>query len=174
METIDFVYQSLPFLTRPDDDNLVNAYIDQARIELQCDLGKTDAQLFDETAYNYQEKMIVAFHTSCSLLLNEALKNTGGSGGVAPTGNKILSKAKADVTEAQWTIPKASDGNAVIVGVPGMIASFKNRMCNLAKSCDISLTACKDPDADEVTGNTVFWNTTCDKTLGGCGDGGCC
>lgn len=176
METIDFVFQLLPFLipapANPNDVILVEGYIMQSRIELQCDLGKTDEQVFVESEYNNQEKMIVALYTSCNLLVGEAIENVGGSQGGAPKQNKILSKAKADVTEAQWTIPKAADGNAIILGVPGMCASFKKRMCSTAKSCGIKLTICIDPKADKITADTQFWDSTCDTPLGGCTDGG--
>jgi len=162
--TKEYVFSNLPFLIPPpdlpNDETLVDNFIMQSQIQLQCDLGKTDAEVHDESTYNPQEKLIVAFYTCMKLLMNKGIENVGGTEGNAPTGNKILSEAKADVTLAKWTVPRASDGSLMIVGLAGMIASFKKQLCDLASSCGYDLQIC-DCGSDGLTGETLLWDIAC-------------
>lgn len=102
---IDSVKLELPFLTAGDNAD-ITAFIEQAMLTMQCKFKFSDTDVLNEAMYNAKQKLIIAYLASCYLLIQKANKNVAGSGGNAPTGQKILKRAKAGTAEAEWETDK--------------------------------------------------------------------
>lgn len=150
--TSEVVFSKVPWLdpNNATDIQSVDKNICFTRIELQKVLGKSDSDVQLEAAYNQQEKLLIGCYTSYKMVAAKARENVGGStGGTSTGGNKILKKAKADVTEAEFTVPTKQQGGTLIDDIDGILAALKEETCSIASICGISLPICigNDPEA---------------------------
>jgi hypothetical protein len=135
------VYSRVPWLVSPTDDTKVDTFICQTQYMLQGPLAKTDAEVEDEGTYDSREKLLTGLYTSYNLVCEKAMSNSGGSGGNAPAGNKVLKRAKADVTETEFSTLKSSDAS-VVATAKEMKFALRDEICNLAQTMSISLPLC--------------------------------
>lgn len=153
----------------PSDVSKVDIFVCQSQFSLQEYLGKNDVDSEDESTYTNREKLLTGLYTAYNLVCEKATENTVGENGNAATGNRILKRAKADVTEAEFQIPKASDGSSLLVNTDSLISKLKEEICNLARSMNITLPLCRDRDnicgpSDVGAAGFAF----------SCGSTGCC
>lgn len=141
------VFSRVPWLNAalPADVTKVDTFVCQGQYELQKPLNKTDAEVEDESTYTNREKLLTGLYSSYLLTVDQAMKNTAGSSGGSSggSGNKILKRAKADVTEAEFMVPSADQGGTLIATASQLCAALKEEICNLAQTMDISLPLCR-------------------------------
>ena len=136
------VYSRVPWLISPTDDTTVDTFVCQTQYMIQGPLGKTDAEVEDELTYTSREKLLTGLYTSYTMICDKALRNSGGEAGEKPSGNKILKRAKADVTEAEFMNVKASDGSSIVVNTKEIKMALRDEICNLASTMNVSLPLC--------------------------------
>lgn len=116
------VYNRLPFLSEnADTDAIIAIFKAEVYYELQGVLTKSDVQLEDDAAYSGKERSLIADVVAIQMLSRRALENMEGLTGSAAGGNKVLTKAKAGSTEAEFEIAKASDGAKTLLKTTDMI-----------------------------------------------------
>jgi hypothetical protein len=112
---------------------------------LQPYLLKSDTEVEDETKYTNLEKILVAAYTAYQLLFTKAITTLAGD---AETGessnNKLLTKAKADVVEAEFSPIKSADGANISLTGEKLMANLKKKVCDTAMSLNIVLPLCED------------------------------
>lgn len=140
----EITYSRVPWLVSPTDDAKVDTMVIQTMFILQGPLQKSDADVEVESTYTSREKLLTGLYSAYQFVLKKVMENTGGTGGNAPTGNKIVKKAKADVTEVEFEIPKASDGVTVTMSAEQLLIDLKEEICNLAATMNIILPLCRD------------------------------
>jgi len=74
----------------------------------------------------------------------DSVNNTGA------TGNKILKRAKADVTEAEFMIPKASDGALLNMSTSEICKKLLKEICSISELLKIEHPLCNLGTSDEV------------------------
>ena len=136
----EVVYSRVPWLASPADDVKVNGYISQTQIMLQIPLSKDDSVVFDESTYTQQELLLTGLYASYSLVENKAMQSSANSGN--QQGNKIVKKAKADVTEVEFEI--LNKNNSFFVDAKTLMESLAEEICNLATTMKINLPLCRD------------------------------
>ena len=106
-------------------------------------LQKADTE--DETLYSEREKILIATYTAYNLLFTKAITTVAGDinvNGGAVSGNKVLTKAKADVVESEFEIIKASDGANVAMSGEKLLSNLKEQLCSLANQMGIEISIC--------------------------------
>lgn len=158
--------------SNPSDATKVDIFVCQSMFSLQTPLNKTDVQVEDELQYTSKEKLLVGLYTAYNLVCEKATENVAGANGEAATGNKLLKRAKADVTEAEFGILKESDGANLSTGSEGLMNKLKEEICNLARDMGISLPLCRDRDyinGPSDAGALPFTSSCRSVGCGGCG-----
>lgn len=145
----ELIANKLPFINIEDDNVLgkVNLSKTEVLYLLEPYLNKADTE--DETLYTNREKILVATYTAYNLLFTKAISTVAGditvnSGAVG--GNKVLTKAKADVVETEFDIIKAADGANISMTGEMLLSTLKDQLCTLANSMDIPISLCNCND----------------------------
>jgi hypothetical protein len=143
----DVVFSRVTWLTSTDTDDIakVDTFVGQTQYYLQAYLLKSDVDTEDEGTYTSKERLLTGLMTSYTLVTNKIMENTGGVNGSAPTPAKVLKKAKADVTEAEFEVLKAEDGGFLIATATQIQDALKGEICQLAISMNIRLPLCGTP-----------------------------
>ena len=148
---LDLVKNRLPFLSA-SDDVLVNDFITETYYYLQSYLAKPDADVETEASYTGLQRMLIADMTAYDLVKRKAIQTTGGTAGAAPE-TKILKRAKADVTEAEFVVTTARDGSLIQISTTDFLATLKEAICHKASALLLTLPLCaQDAAGDEPAG----------------------
>lgn len=128
------VKDRLPYLSDVANDPL----IERKRIEvvyiMQNQSGKDDASVELEASYKAVENIVFAAMIAWYLLQNKIMTTMAGTGAAGSVGGaKILSKAKADVTEADFILVKAEDGAMIQMKTTDYLDLIKNDVCSLTR-----------------------------------------
>jgi hypothetical protein len=107
---------------------------------MQPYLKKLDSEVEDEINYTNTQKLLIAYFTAYNVNNREALINIAGQNGNAPTLSRLIKKAKADVTEAEFESP--SSENSFILSVEKIASELKMLVCQTARSLGIRLPMC--------------------------------
>ena len=139
------IANKLPFIdiSNPSVLDKVNLAKTEVLYLLEPYLEKADTE--DEALYTPQEKILIANYTAYNLLVTKAISTVAGDASVndgAVSGNKVLTKAKADVVESEFEIIKASDGANIAMSGEKLISELKNQVCTLANQLNISIAIC--------------------------------
>ncbi len=110
---------------------------------LQSYLGKAADEVENENTYTAQQKILVGTYIAYNLLINKAIEVTGGNATTQSAAtNRVLTKAKADAVESEFTVLKASDGANIALTGEKLLATLKTELCNTAKMLQIQLPIC--------------------------------
>ena len=146
LDITETIFYNLPFLDRINS-NTIDA-VNKKKVEtlylLQNSLKKSDTDVLNETTYNPQQKLLVAYYTAYRLVEKKALENIGGVNEEAPSGNVFVTKEKADVVEVEYDITKSSDGGLLNLNTSEILSGLKLQLCTLAREMNISLLICKE------------------------------
>jgi hypothetical protein len=145
VEINQLIQNDLPFLDLSNE--IVLQKIATAKwsafYSLQNYLKKLDTEVEDESTYKPKEKILVAAYTAYQLLITKTIETVAGD---AQTGvsanNKILTKAKADVVETEFTPIKATDGTNISLTGEKLVESLKDKLCDAALNLEIVLPMC--------------------------------
>jgi len=155
------VKKLVPYLTDAQD-TATSEWICMSQWELQSYLGIADVDVEDESKYTNRQNILVAHHTAYKMLCERVLLNMEGNtdDSVVPN-NKTLKRAKADVTEVEFQVGKASDGSKLLMTAAQLKDDIQKKTCHLAWSLDISLPLCADIDsrAGVVTESFMFFES---------------
>lgn len=149
---VDIVKADLPWLGVADDANIEAKRIEMTYL-LQNQTGKSDADVEGEANYKALENMLFADMTAYHLAAAKAIENMEGnsSGTVsAGSGNKTLTKSKADVVEAEFTVIKASDGGRLIFNAETFMKNKLKDICDKSRALNIQNPMCYDPDSYDI------------------------
>jgi hypothetical protein len=122
--------------------NKVNLAKKEVLYLLEPYLNKANTE--DENLYTNQERSLIATYTAYNLLYTKAISTVAGdvSIGGAVTDNKVLTKAKADVVESEFTIAKAADGVNIAMSGERLMQELKAQLCSLANQMNIPIAIC--------------------------------
>ncbi len=143
---LTMVHQRLPFTSDASND----ATIDSIRIQMcylmQSQTLKDNASVELEASYSPLENMLFAAMTCYQMVLNKTMLNIAGNGTTGSTGGaKILTKAKADVTEAEFTISKAIDGALLQMPTSEYLAALLAEICAMGRNLNYNVIWCNCP-----------------------------
>lgn len=145
----EIIANKLPFLNLENPNVLGSVNLSKTEILylLEPFLNKATAE--DESLYTEREKILVATYTAYNLLITKTISTVAGDINVnagAVSGNKILTKAKADVVESEFDIIKSSDGANISMDTKSLLATLKDQLCSLANSMNIGIAICNCDD----------------------------
>lgn len=136
---IDLVKGRLPYLNNADD-NAINSKTTEAFYFLQPQTKKSDADVETEANYKPLERMLISDLVSYWLLKKRITENVAGTGGsTTVTPMKIVKKGKADVTEAEFEIPKAQDGIFLGLNAEKLLEEIRKDLCAKAAQLNFYL-----------------------------------
>ena len=92
----------------------------------------------------------------------EDISESAGVEGNKPTGNKVIKKAKADVTEAEFMMPKESDGGTLIATAKQLaeslgIEAIPNNADLSDSEWEVIFNKNDETDADQKSMNSLNW-----------------
>lgn len=129
----DMVHQRLSYLNNTTDDVLINSRTIEEYYLMQGQTGKSDADVETENSYKPLERMLFASLVSYRMLLKRITDNMAGIGGSSVvTPGKILKKAKADVVEGEFEVPKAADGIFLGMNANDLLATLLKEVCSIS------------------------------------------
>lgn len=138
------VRNRLQFLAAGDP---VDATIDQFRLEAEymlqtqsVDVITGDIEL--EASYPPLWNIMFAAMVAYWMIQRKAIETIAGVAGGAGGGAKILKRAKADVTEAEFQIVKASDGSLIQIDTNDLLKQFQKEACDIAFSMNVANPIC--------------------------------
>lgn len=142
----EMVKDRLPFTNNVSFD----AVIERVRIQMcyimQNQTQKSDLEVEAEANYRGVENIMFSLMVAYQLVKSKAVQTMGGDGSSTSSGGaKILKKAKADVTEAEFIISKAEDGSLIQIPAEKFLMDLLNEMCTFARSLNYIIPWCNMP-----------------------------
>lgn len=147
----ELVCSRLPWLSPERDLDKITTVLDTQFVLLQEWTKKEDAEVDNPNSYTKVQQLLFAELTAYQLLQQKAAANVGGTDGAAPAVNKVLTKTKADVVEAEFTIVKASDGGSLTMNASALLGEIKTAACNIARQLGYRLPLCRSASATDGT-----------------------
>lgn len=145
----EMVNDRLPY-TAPSS---FDAVIERTRIQMaylmQSQTGKSDADVETESNYKALENMLFAAMVSYQMVKFKAIESVAGNGTTAGTAAKTLKKAKADVTEAEFVVVKASDGAMIQIETSVFLENLLMEICTMGRTMSYTVPWCNIP-LDEI------------------------
>jgi hypothetical protein len=143
----EMVTDRLPYLTPGSND----VQVERMRIKMvylmQSQTGKSDADVEPEANYKAIENILFADMVSYQLVKTKAIQTMAGDGSAAGGGAKILKRAKADVTEAEFIVTKAEDGSLIQMSTTTFLADLLKEICSTGNSIGYTVPWCTcEPD----------------------------
>lgn len=154
----EMVHQRLSCLNNTTDNTLIDSITIQQFYFMQGQTLKTDADVETESNYKPLEKILFAALVSYNMLKKRIMENMAGSGGSSTvTPGKIVKKAKADVVEAEFEIPKASDGIFLNMNATQVLAELVKEICSTAYMLHYCIPEiCEEYPADVIPPFKVY------------------
>ncbi len=158
----EIVKKELPYLVDADDPTIDNCII-ITQYQLQPYLDIEDADVEDEANYTNRQNILVAYHTAFDMICQKIILNMeGNTQSSIAASNKTLKKAKADVTEVEFQVGKASDGNKLLMESKDLKKNLQKKTCNVASSLEIILPLCDEIfDRSGVVEEAFIFFPTC-------------
>lgn len=129
----DMVHQRLSYLNNTTDNTIIDSWTIQQFYFLQGQTEKSDADVETESNYKPIQKMLFAALVSYKMLLKRITENMAGSAGSSVvTPGKVIKKAKADVVEAEFEVPKAKDGVFLQLDASELLDQLKAEVCSIS------------------------------------------
>lgn len=119
------VHDRLPFTSPAGNDAIIERWRVQMCYLMQDQTQKSDAAVETEIGYKALENMLFAGMVAYQLINNKIVLTLAGNGVSGGGGAKILTKGKADVVEAEFTVSKAIDGAMLQMDTE----TFLDRLC---------------------------------------------
>lgn len=139
------VNDRLPYTT-PGSFDLV---IERTRVQMcylmQSQTGKPDADVEAEANYKALENMLFAAMVAYQLVKSKVIQNMAGDGTTGGTAAKTLKKGKADVTEAEFVVVKASDGALIQMETSKFLEDLLLEICTWGRSMGYAVPWCSLP-----------------------------
>lgn len=139
----ELVCSRLPWLSPVNDLDAITTVLDMQFVLLQAYTKKTDDELDNPSSYTRLEQILFAELTAYYMLLQRVAGTGGGVDGQAPVVNKTLTKTKADVVEAEFTIVKASDGGQLMIKTETLLGEIKSAACSIARELKYRIPLCR-------------------------------
>jgi hypothetical protein len=139
----DIAFGQLPFLvaTNPANIALIEQKKQEVFVELQIPLKKSDTDVFDETKYNNQEKILIGYYTAYKIIQWQALKNISTTNADGLLGSIFVTKEKAAVVEIEYDL--VNDSAYLNMKTADVLAGIREMICSLAQQLKISLLLCR-------------------------------
>lgn len=155
------VHERLTYLNSGSDNTVIDSKITQEFYFLQSQTEKTDDEVEIESNYKPLQKMLIASLVSWRMLSKRITENMAGSGGSSTvTPGKIVKKAKADVVEAEFEIPKADDGIFLGMSASALLDQLAKEVCSFAAMLHYYIPeVCDQPIVDIIPPFKVYDQT---------------
>lgn len=141
----EMVHDRLPYTSPVSYD----AVIERTRIKMvylmQSQTGKSDADVEPEANYKPLENILFADMVSYQLVKSKAILTMAGDGSSSSGGAKIVKKAKADVTEAEFIVTKAEDGSLIQISTKDFLADLLAEICATGHALGYQVPWCNCP-----------------------------
>jgi hypothetical protein len=123
--------------------------IERTRVQMcylmQSQTAKSDADVELESNYRALENMLFAAMVAYQLVKSKVVQNMAGDGTNAGTAAKTLKRGKADVTEAEFIVVKASDGALIQMETSVFLKDLLMEICTMGRSMGYSVPWCSLP-----------------------------
>lgn len=134
----------MPFTEPSTNDTLIERMRVKMTYLMQNQTGKADNQVEPEANYKPLENILFADMVCYQLVKTKAIQNMAGNGTTAG-GTKILKRAKADVTEAEFVITKAEDGSLIQIDTTTFLKDLLAEICAEAQVLNYNVPWCTCP-----------------------------
>jgi hypothetical protein len=139
------VYNRIPFMVENDTNTeLILSFAAEVMGELYKVFDISDADMLDDTKYSILQKSLIADLASIQILMRQSLLNGEGNGSNAAAGNKMLKRAKAGETEAEFAQLKASDGTKLLMTASQLAEKYMNDALRKARTMGFILDIKQD------------------------------
>lgn len=129
----EMVNERLPFTTPNSYDTPIEKIRVQMTYIMQNQTLKTDIDVETEINYRPLENILFSLMVCYQFIKIKALQTMAGDGVNPGTAAKTLKRAKADVTEAEFTVVKAADGALIQVPTVDLMKDLLVEICSTAQ-----------------------------------------
>jgi hypothetical protein len=110
---------------------------------MQSQTGKNDVEVEAESNYTGIQNILFSKMTVYEMIKSKSIQTLGGDGTTGSSGgSKILKRAKADVTEAEFVVVKSADGSLIQMSVTDYMTLLVTEVCALARSLSYTVYYC--------------------------------
>lgn len=142
---LEMVHQRLPFTSPSANDTIIESIRVQMCYLMQGQTEKSDADVEPEANYKPLENMLFAAMVCYQMIRNKVILTMAGDGVSGSAAAKTLKKAVADVTEAEFTVVKATDGALLQMSTDVFLENLLNEICAMAQTLDYNCPWCVQP-----------------------------
>lgn len=141
----EMVRQRLPFTAPVANDPIIESIRVQMTYLMQNQTLKADADVEGEANYKPLENMLFAAMVCYQMIKNKIVLTMAGDGVSGSAAAKTLKKAKADVTEAEFTVIKATDGALLQMPTETFLGNLLSEICSMAQTLNYNCPWCVTP-----------------------------
>jgi hypothetical protein len=140
----EVAFGELPFLVATEPNNIarIEAKKTEVFVELQIPLKKSDTDVFDETKYNNQEKLLIGYYIAYQVIQTQALQNISTTNEDGQLGSVYTKKEKAAVVEIEYDMVK--DYAYLSMKPNELLYALRKKICSLAKMLNVCLLLCSE------------------------------
>lgn len=142
---LTMVHQRLPFTSPSANDATIESIRVQMTYLMQPQTKKIDAEVEDELNYTPRENMLFAAMTAYQLVKSQVMLVLAGNGTTISGGAKILTKGKADVVEAEFSVAKSIDGSILGMTTTDWLDILLKEICAMGQMLGYNVPWCTLP-----------------------------
>jgi hypothetical protein len=139
---LQMVHDRLPFTAPIANDDVIERTRIQMTYLMQPQTEKSDSGVETESNYTPLQNMLFAAMVAYQLVKSQTMLILAGNGTTSTGGAKIITKAKADVVEADFEIPKAIDGAMLGMATNDWLSLLLDEICKMGWSLGYRVPWC--------------------------------